>query len=69
MNTATIRIGMLKEPDLWWELSKKLNLDDETFSRYFEFGDYGEIEVEVDQKLNIVGGRFIPCGKEKYLNP
>jgi len=42
---------MLKAPDLWWSLSQELGLDEETFSRYFEYGDYGEIEIEVDETL------------------
>lgn len=63
MKTATIRLDMLKAPDLWWELSEQLGLDHETCSRYFKFGDYGEIEIEVDETLKIIGGRFIPCGK------
>lgn len=67
MKTTTVRIDiaridMLKAPDLWWSLSQELGLDEETFSRYFEYGDYGEIEIEVDETLKIVGGRFIPCG-------
>ena len=65
MNTMKIKISMLKEPDIWRQLGDKLNLDDDMFYRYFEFGDYGEIEIEVDEKLNIIGGKFIPCGKEK----
>ena len=65
MNTMKITISMLKEPDIWRQLGDELNLDDDMFYHYFEFGDYGEIEIEVDEKLNIIGGKFIPCGKEK----
>ena len=65
MNAVKINISMLKEPDLWMQLSDELNLSEAIFYRYFEFGDYGEIEIEVDEELNIIGGKFIPCGKEK----
>ena len=63
MKTQTIRLDILKAPDLWADLSEQLGLDEETFSRYFEYGDYGAIEIEVDDTLKILGGRFIPCGK------
>ena len=64
MNTAKIRIDMIKAPDLWHNLKDKLNLDDDIFYRYIEYGDYGEIEIEVDEKLNIISGKFIPCCKD-----
>ena len=66
MNTMKIKLEMLKEPDLWWEVKERLNLSDDIFSRYFEYGDYGAIEVEIDENLNVVGGRLIPCGKKKH---
>jgi len=59
MTTAKIQLDMVKEPDLWRELSERLGLDDEVFDQAFEYGDYANIEIEVDEELNIVGGRFI----------
>jgi len=61
MKTTTVRLDMIKAPDLWADLSEQLGMEDETFFRHFEYGDYGEIEIEVDETLKILGGRFIPC--------
>ncbi len=65
MNKIKIKLEMLKEPDLWWDVREGLDMSDDTFYHYFEYGDYGAIEIEIDENLNIVGGKFIPCGKEK----
>ncbi len=63
MSTTKINISMLKEPTLWRQLQDKLNLSEDKFSHYFEYGDYGEIEIEVDENLNIISGKFVPCGE------
>jgi len=65
MNTIKIELPLLKEPDIWFEIKDKFNLDDSIFYRHFEYGDYGKIEIDVDENLNIVGGTFIQCGKEE----
>lgn len=63
MKTTTIEIHHIKDPDLWWQLAEKLGLSDEIFSEHFEFGDYAALELEVDESLRVVGGRFLPCGR------
>lgn len=63
--TIQITIDMIKAPDLWRSVANDLGLSEEMFSRHFEFGDYAEIELQVDENLVIVGGRFVPCGSGK----
>ena len=63
MSTIKIELSMLKEPDLWWEVREKFDLSDDVFYHYFEYGDYGAIELEIDENLNVVGGKLVPCGK------
>lgn len=65
MITMKIKLEMLKSPDLWWEVKERFNMGDDVFFRYFDYGDYGAIEVEIDENLNIVGGRFIKCGEKE----
>ncbi len=36
------------------------NFDKATYNEYFEFGEYATIELEVDEALKVVGGRFVP---------
>lgn len=65
MITIKIKLEMLKSPDLWWEVKKRFNMGDYFFFRYFDYGDYGAIEVEIDENLNIAGGRFVKCGEKE----
>lgn len=61
--------------DLKWEQHEKNNPDldedelidkfhDEVVAKMFEYGEYGSIEIEVDEDFNIVGGRIIPHKNE-----
>lgn len=47
----------------WSELGSELGFSRAKIGKIFEYGEYGSIEIEVDENLNIVGGRVIPCGK------
>lgn len=40
-----------------------LKFNDVVISKYFKFGEYGTIEIVVDQNFNIVGGKIIPIKK------
>jgi hypothetical protein len=59
MKTCKITVTDIKDPDNWRELQEKLDLDYETFSDYIEYGDYANIELEVDEEFNIIGGKFL----------
>ena len=63
MKTCKIVITDIKDPDKWRELQENLDLDYETFIDYIEYGDYANIELEVDAEFNIIGGRFLPNKK------
>jgi hypothetical protein len=61
--TATIRLNDIKDSDGWYELGHDLGMTPKQISKTFEYGEYGSIEIIVDEKLNIIGGKIIPCGK------
>ena len=51
----------IKDPDGWTQLLGELGINsEETRRRYFRWGEYGSVEIEVNDKLQIVGGRIIP---------
>lgn len=65
MKTAKMVIDNHKSPDGWNEMLYTLGLyseDEESplVERYFDFGEYASVEIEVDENLNIIGGRFLP---------
>lgn len=73
MKTAKMVIESYKDPDGWMNMltelglvttdgdgndtSTKENLD--LVARHFDYHEYASLEIEVDENLNIVGGRFI----------
>ncbi len=71
MKTAKIKLTNIKCSDGWFELCQTLfaqpneDLNEEPISNkicynVFEHGEYGTIEIEVDENFNIVGGKIIP---------
>lgn len=76
MKTSTIDLEMIKISDGWMDLSYDLFQDKineqysdedeanfklhEKANKVFEYGEYANLEIEVDENLNIVGGRIIP---------
>jgi hypothetical protein len=65
MKTATITLESVKCTDGWYELGLELGLSGEEIGKVFEYGEYGTVEIVVNEKLEIVGGRVIPCGRPK----
>lgn len=59
MKTSTIQIYH-KDPDGWGDLINELGLSEAKTSKYFEFCEYATVELEIDEKLNIVGGKILP---------
>lgn len=76
MKTSKMYLDSIKDSDGWMELAYELfkeqvdrdyveedeahrNLHDKA-NKIFQYGEYANIEIEVDEKLNIVGGRIIP---------
>jgi hypothetical protein len=55
----------VKCTDGWYELGLELGLSGEEIGKVFEYGEYGTVEIVVNEKLEIVGGRVIPCGRPK----
>lgn len=59
-----LTLRSIKDPDGFGELAHTLELTEEQKSKYFEWGEYANIEVDVkvddDGNLVIEGGRFLP---------
>jgi hypothetical protein len=62
--------------ELKWNTFKEENTDldedelsdkfyNEVVSKLFEYGEYTAFELEIDENLNIVGGRLIPTGTKQ----
>ena len=60
MKTAKTRINNIKDSDGWFELGTKLGFAQNQIYSIFEYGEYANIEIVVDENLNIVGGKIIP---------
>ena len=69
--TTTFRINRYKCPDKPFRILEELGYnpmdgedENEEFQammdKYFEFGEYMDLEIEVDEDLNIVGGSILP---------
>ena len=58
--TAKIKLNNLKDSDGWFELGNKLGFTYNQISAIFQYGEYANIEIEVDNNLNIIGGKIIP---------
>ena len=56
--TYKMTIADIKDSDGWHELAHSLGIEDK-MSEYFAYGEYGSIEIEVDQNMNIVGGKIL----------
>lgn len=59
--TATIHFNNVKSSDGWMELANDLGIPRKRANEIFEYGEYGDFYIEVDENLNIVGGKIIPC--------
>lgn len=60
--TATIVLESIKDPDGWGQLIHELDLTEAKREKFFEFGEYAALELEIDQDLKVVGGRILPRG-------
>lgn len=61
--TSTIELEEVHFSDGWFELGNELGFSNEKIYEVFQYGEYGHVVIEVDENLNIIGGRIIPCGK------
>lgn len=58
--TAKISLSSVKDSDGWAELGFELGFSEKKISKVFQWSEYADLEIEVDEDLNIVGGRIIP---------
>jgi hypothetical protein len=68
MRTAKITLYNIKESDGWFQLCSTLfpNEEGENEKCYemFKYGEYGTLEIIVDENFNIIGGKIIKNGKK-----
>jgi hypothetical protein len=62
MTTAMLRI-QIKEPDQLQELAHELGLSDELRDRYILWCEVATLDLIVDERLIIVGGRFLDVSR------
>lgn len=56
--TFTIELNDIKEEG-WGELIYELGLSNEKADKFIEYGEFASIEIEVDEDMNIVGGKIL----------
>lgn len=59
MKTAKIVLDNVKDPDGWGGLIQELALSQKVSREHFDFGEYASLELEIDEDLNVVGGRVL----------
>jgi hypothetical protein len=60
---ASVTLHSIKDPDGWGDLISSLELSDYVMKRHFEFGEYANLEIEVEvvgDELMVTGGRIVP---------
>lgn len=70
MKTAKIVLSNIKQCDAWADVCHQLGLckikdeegdfTGEEIYNIFEYGEYGNLEIIIDENLNIIGGKIIP---------
>lgn len=49
-----------KDPDGWQELLATLEVPEEVSGPLIQWGEYATVELELDARLQVVGGRLVP---------
>ena len=57
MKTTKISLDTIKDEG-WAEVANDLGLSEEEKGKYFEYDEYASIIIEIDENLNIVGGKI-----------
>jgi hypothetical protein len=60
LKTTRVIVPDIKEPDAWSEMLAELGVPAHVRDRFLQFGEYASLELEVNEKLEIVSARFIP---------
>jgi hypothetical protein len=60
LKTTRVIVPDIKEPDVWSEMAANLGVPAHVRDRFLQFGEYASLELEVNEKLEIVSARFIP---------
>jgi hypothetical protein len=58
MKTAKIELSSIKSSDGWYSLAFELGIPEKEIYKIFEYGEYADLTIEVDENLNIVGGKI-----------
>lgn len=62
--TASITLDDIHCSDGWYELGINLGMKHERINEVFQYGEFGTLTIEVDEDLNIIGGKIHPCRKK-----
>lgn len=58
MKTTKITLADIKNHD-WDMVAQELELSEEKRKKYIEYGEFASTEIEIDENLNIVGGKIL----------
>lgn len=58
MKTAEITLDSIKCTDGWYEMGLELGFKEEEIYDIFEHGEFATLTIEVDENLNIIGGKI-----------
>lgn len=55
--TSTIELHDIKNHG-WDEVAYELGLSEKQKNKFFEYGEYASISIEIDENMNIIGGKI-----------
>lgn len=58
MKTTKVNLGRIKIPGMGSKIAEELGISYDSVDQYFEWDEYMEIEIEIDENMVIVGGKF-----------
>ena len=56
--TEEITLESIKCTDGWYELGLGLGFEEKEIYDIFQYGEYADLTIQVDENLNIVGGKI-----------
>ena len=59
LKTYTIQLTNIKDPDRFNELCWELDISEKLQDKYFAYGEYANLELTFDQKLNIASAQLL----------
>jgi hypothetical protein len=60
MLKTKIVLHYVKDPDSFPDMAEELGLSEEVRRKFLQHGEYANLELQVDEDLNVLGGKFLP---------